>query len=76
MAGSVRSLTHKHFRLDNRKIKRAQKLLGTRTETETIDRALDEVISEREKNRRMWEAAERFVKSGVEIKDVYGVLED
>ncbi len=65
---------HKHFRLDAGKIKRAQKLLGARTETETIERALEEVISERERNRRAWEANERFLRSGVEIRDVYGKL--
>ncbi len=66
---------HKHFRLDGNKIKRAQKLLGARTETETIERALDEVIAERERSRRAWSAHERFVKSGIPVDDVYGALE-
>jgi hypothetical protein len=67
-------ITHKHFRLDAVKIKRAQKALQTSTETETIDRALDIVITEHERNRLAREANERFVKSGVEIRDVYGKL--
>ena len=66
---------HKHFRLDANKIRRAQRVLGARTETETIDRALDEVISERERIRLAWEAQERFIKSGIHVRDVYGKLE-
>ena len=69
-----KGLAHKHFRLSSAKIKRAQKALRAKTETETIDRALDLAISEHEKNRVTWEATERFLKSGVEIKDVYGTL--
>jgi len=65
---------HKHFQLDVVKIKRAQKLFRAKTETETIDHALDLAISELENNRRAWEATERFIKSGIEIKDVYGAL--
>jgi hypothetical protein len=66
---------HKHFQLDTIKIKRAQKALGTATETETIERALDLAISEHERNRRAWDAHERFLKSGAVIVDVYGTLE-
>jgi len=36
---------HKHFQLDAVKIKRAQKALRAKTETETIERALDVAIS-------------------------------
>jgi hypothetical protein len=41
----------KYFRLDPVKIKLAQKVLRTGTETEAIERALDFVISEHERNR-------------------------
>jgi hypothetical protein len=68
--------SHKHFQLDAIKIKRAQKLLRADTETEAIERALDLVIAEHEKSRLALAANDRFVKSGVEIKDVYGTLED
>jgi hypothetical protein len=67
---------HKHFQLDSVKIKRAQKVLRAKTETETIDRALDFTITEHERNRLLLEANERFLRSGVEIKDVYGKLDD
>jgi hypothetical protein len=58
------------------KIKRAQKLLRAKTETETIERALDFTITEHERNRLLLDANERFLRSGVEIRDVYGKLED
>jgi hypothetical protein len=65
-------IRHKHYRLDSSKISRAQKLLCADTETETIERALDMVLSDHERNQMAWEANERFLKSGIEIKDVYG----
>jgi hypothetical protein len=66
--------SHKHFQLDPAKIKRAQRALRARTETEAIERALDFTIAEHEKNRLVLQATERFVKSGIEIRDVYGTL--
>jgi hypothetical protein len=75
MANS-RTRSHKHFRLDPVKIKRAQRVLRAVTETETIERALDLVISEHDRIRLTVEANERFVTSGIDIKDVYGTLEE
>jgi hypothetical protein len=66
---------HKHFQLDSVKIKRAQRVLRAKTETETIERALDFAIREHESNRLALEATERFLKSGGEIKDVFGKLD-
>jgi hypothetical protein len=40
--------SHKHFQLDSAKIKRAQKALHAKTETEAIERALDFAIAEHE----------------------------
>lgn len=68
----TRNRSHKHFQLDSVKIKRAQKVFKAKTETEAIERALDFAIDEHEKNRLVAEANERFLRSGVEIKDVYG----
>ena len=68
--------THKHYRLDERKIKRAQEILGAKTETETIERALDQVIGERERDLLLVKAHKRFFSSGIRIKDVYGNLEN
>jgi hypothetical protein len=67
---------HKHYQLDPGKIRRAQKVLHAATETETIERALDFVISEQAKNRLAIEATERFLRSGAVIVDVYGNLSD
>ena len=56
------------------KIKRAQRALRAKTETETIERALDLAIAEHRKNRLALEATQRFLKSGIDIEDVYGTL--
>jgi len=56
---------HKHLLLDQGKIEKAQKALGARTETETIERALEIVIGEDERNHRAWAATEKLVKNGI-----------
>jgi hypothetical protein len=58
--------THKHFRLDSAKIKRAQKALHARTETEAIERALDFAIAEHEKT--AWFFKPRSVLSRMVLK--------
>ena len=72
---TARNRSHKHFQLDAAKIKRAQRVLRADTETEAIERALDLVISEHERNRLTAEGNDRFLKSGIQIRDVYGSLE-
>jgi hypothetical protein len=62
--------------LDPVKIKRAQKVLGAGTETEAIERVFGLMISEHKRNRLAVEANERFVTSGIDVKDAYGTLED
>ncbi len=62
---------HKHVRLDGAKLKRVQRLLGARTETETIERALDRILSDDEKNAIVRKAHERFGRSGITIEDVF-----
>jgi hypothetical protein len=57
-------------------IKRAQKALRTKTETETIERALAMAVAEERRNRVLREANGQFIRSGIEIKDVYGVLDE
>ena len=74
MATTKRQIIHKHFRLDSAKLKRAQKVLAAATETETVDRALDLAISEYERNRLAQDANQRFLKSGIVIRDVLGAL--
>jgi hypothetical protein len=72
----TRTRTHKHFQLDAVKIKRAQKALRTKTETETIERALDLALAVERNNRLAHEANSRFLRSGAKIEDVYGNLDD
>ena len=40
------SLRHKHVQLDQRKLNKVRRILGVRTETEALDRALNIVVSE------------------------------
>ena len=40
------AIRHKHLKLDQRKIDKARRMLGTKTEQETLDRALDMVLAE------------------------------
>jgi len=72
---NMRFKKHKHFILNEKRIKQAQAILGTKTETETVERALEEVITERVRTKKAWRTQERFLRSRVEIKDVYGLLE-
>jgi hypothetical protein len=69
---------NKHLILDQDKLKRAQKVLGAKTETEAVERALDSVIDEDERNRRAWAAHDRFIKAaareGLQIHDAFGRL--
>jgi hypothetical protein len=51
MAGIA--VRHKHVQLDQRKLDRARRVLGTRTETETLNRALDLVVTEADINRAL-----------------------
>ena len=76
MATEKSRIIHKHFRLDAVKLKRAQKLLEATTETETVERALDLAIAEHERNRLVAGANQKFVRSGVVIRDVFGTLTD
>lgn len=46
LRSSMNMTRHKHLKLDQSKIDRAKKLLGAKTEQETIERALDLVIGE------------------------------
>jgi hypothetical protein len=80
MPVSTQTRKNKHFLLDQSRLKKAQKLLGTRTETETIEIALERVISEAERNEKAKAAQNRFVKTalkdGLLIDDVFGRLKE
>lgn len=66
---------HKHLRLSGDKIRAVQRALGAATETEAVERALDYVLEEEATNRHAIRAHRKFLASGGEIQDVYGVLE-
>lgn len=61
----------KQFRLDQNKVRKAKKILGTQTESEAVDRALDLIIS----NDALDRAHRDFAKSGITIRDVFGKLD-
>ncbi|HEV2716091.1 MAG TPA: hypothetical protein VGU64_12565 [Terriglobales bacterium] len=50
--------------------------MHAKTETEAIERALDLAIAEHERNRLTLEANDRFIKSGISIRDLYSTLRD
>lgn len=62
-AGESKTRIH----LNAAKVKRVQKAWGAKTEVEAIKLALDLVIAEGDRNRRVIDA----VQSGVETKDVH-----
>jgi ribosomal protein S4 len=74
MRTARQGISHKHFQLDSGKIRRAQRVLRAKTETETIERALDAVLAEHKRNQLVAAAHERFVASGITVKDVFGKL--
>ncbi len=61
------STARKHLKLDQAKIDKARRLLGLATEQETLDRALDLVISENPLLR-----AHRKVKGTGGMVDIFG----
>ena len=64
--------------LDQAKLKEAQKVPGAKTEAEAVERALDSVIDEDERNRRARAAHDRFLEAAVReslrIHDAFGRL--
>ena len=57
-------LRYKHMRLEQDKIDRARKILGARTETEALHKALDKVIQEDQKRTRR----AKIVKQMIELR--------
>ena len=61
-----------NVRVDCLKVKRAQQVLGTKTELEFIEHALDFVIAEAKANRLNFDADQHLQKHGLRVKDVRG----
>jgi hypothetical protein len=65
-------LRYKHLRLDQDKIERAKRILKAKTETETLDKALERVIQEdRERLRR-----KKLTKSMIELRSRFGKMKE
>lgn len=79
MNTTTKTRKNKHFLLDQSRLLKAQKILGTRTETETVEIALERIITEAEKNEQTWTAQDDFINTAVKknliIEDVFGHLE-
>jgi hypothetical protein len=69
---------YKRLVLDQTKLRKAQKILGAGSESETVEHALDFVIDEDERSRRAWAAHDRFMRAalreGLLIYDAFGRL--
>ncbi len=78
MSTVIQNRKNKHFLLDQSRLKKAQKVLGAKTETETIELALERVITEAELNEQAWLAQDKFIKAAakdrLQIEDVFGRL--
>src|SRR5437667_144504 len=67
------TLRHKHVQHDQRKLDRARRVLGARTETETLDRALALVVTEADIDRALpsatvWEDAGHVLRALQELR--------
>jgi len=62
--------SQRQYALDSKKVKRVQKFLGAKTESEAIEQALDAVLVDEKLER----SHERFLKSKIEIHDTLGRL--
>jgi hypothetical protein len=58
--------TAKHFRLDKTMIKNAQKILGSKTETEAIETALAEVIYQEKMRKFIEQTTGKFKFGGLD----------
>jgi len=62
---TVTKKTAKHFRLDEAMIRNAQKILGSKTETEAIETALAEVIYQEKMRKFIEQTAGKFKFEGL-----------
>lgn len=80
MSTAIQNRKNKHFLLNQNRLKRAQKVLGAKTETETIELALERIITEAELSEQAWLAQNKFIKAAtkdnLQIEDAFGRLEE
>jgi len=63
---STAKKTAKHFRLDDSMIKSAQKILGSKTATETIETALSEIIYQEKMRKFIEQTAGKYKFEGID----------
>lgn len=71
--GIAATIKDKHLKLDQRKIDRVKKILGLKTETETIETALDMVIQKEKTESKRKEVVDRILARRSKMKPI---LED
>jgi hypothetical protein len=75
-SGTTPNLRHKHYRLDDTKIKRLISIFGTKTATEAINKAMAFTIDEHERNALAWKVHNDFIKAAkkqrLQIRDIFG----
>ncbi len=80
MSTTTKNRKNKHFILNQVRLKKAQSVLGTKTETETIEIALERIITEAKKDRKAWATQDRFIKDAIKerlvFEDVFGHLKE
>ena len=65
-------LRYKHLRLDQDKIEKAKKILQTKTETETINKALEKVVQgDRERQRKR-----NLLKRIIDLRNDIGMIRE
>jgi len=67
---SATVIRDKHLKLDQKKIDTAKKILGVRTETETIEKALDMVIRQSSKIAEREEVVRRILERRKKMKPI------
>lgn len=65
-------LRNKHLRLDQEKIAKARRILGAKTETETLDMALDRIIQEEQEKSRKRNVMRRILA----LRNTLGKMEE
>jgi hypothetical protein len=65
-------LRNKHLRLDQEKIAKARRILRAKTETETLDMALDRIIQEEQEKTRKRNVMRRILA----LRNTLGKMED
>ncbi|MCL4455906.1 MAG: hypothetical protein M1147_12830 [Nitrospirae bacterium] len=68
--GIAATIKDKHLKLDQRKIDKVKKILGLKTETETIETALDMVIQKEKTESKRKEVVDRILARRSKMKPI------